>query len=102
MTYGVVREDLDIWYSDRQADGQWGEPVNMGETINTEEDETSAYIAPGEGRFIFASKGHFNMGGYDIFRCEMQNDGTWGQPTNIGFPSTPPETTPFMSLSMTD
>lgn len=77
---------LDIWYSDKQADGQWGEPVNMGPVINTGEDETCAYIAPGEGRFIFASKGHFNMGGFDIFRCEMGNDGSWGQPTNIGFP----------------
>jgi hypothetical protein len=77
---------LDIWYSDRQGDGQWGEPVNMGETINTKEDENCAYIAPGEGRFIFASKGHFNMGGYDIFRCELQNDGSWGPPTNIGYP----------------
>jgi tetratricopeptide (TPR) repeat protein len=77
---------FDIWYSDRQPDGQWGEPVNMGEVINTETDETCAYIAPGEGRFIFASKGHFNMGGYDIFRCELQSDGTWGSPTNIGFP----------------
>jgi hypothetical protein len=77
---------LDIWYSDRQGDGQWGDPVNMGETINTEEDETCAYIAPGEGRFIFSSKGHFNMGGYDIFRCEIQPDGSWGQPTNFGYP----------------
>ena len=58
----------------------------MGEVINTEYDETSAYIAPNEGRFIFASKGHFNMGGYDIFRCELEVDGSWGQPTNIGFP----------------
>jgi len=77
---------FDIWYSDKQADGRWGEPVNMGENINTAEDETSAYIAPNEGRFIFASKGHFNMGGYDIFRCEMGSDGTWGQPVNIGYP----------------
>jgi len=76
----------DIWYSDRQADGQWGDPVNMGENINTEEDETSAYVAPSEGRFIFASKGHFNMGGFDIFRCERQADGTWGTPTNMGYP----------------
>ena len=60
--------------------------MNMGEIINTGEDETSAYIAPAEGRFFFASKGHFNMGGYDIFRCEMQPDDSWGQPTNIGFP----------------
>jgi tetratricopeptide (TPR) repeat protein len=77
---------LDIWYSDRQPDGQWGEPVNMGEVINTDLDETSAYIAPGEGRFIFCSKGHFNMGGFDIFRCELEVDGRWGEPSNIGYP----------------
>lgn len=77
---------LDIWYSDKQGDGQWGTPVNMGVNINTEQDESSAYISPSEGRFIFASKGHFNMGGYDIFRCEMGGDGTWGQPVNIGYP----------------
>ena len=78
--------DLDIWYSDRQPDGRWGEPVNMGEGINTDRDETSAYISPDGNRFIFSSKGHFNMGGYDIFRCELQDDGSWNQPTNIGFP----------------
>lgn len=77
---------LDIWYSDRQPDGHWGEPVNMGEVINTDLDETSAYIAPAEGRFIFASQGHFNMGGFDIFRCELGVDGTWGEPSNIGYP----------------
>ena len=77
---------LDIFYSDRQPDGQWGEPVNMGDQINTDKDETSAYITPDGKRFIFSSRGHFNMGGFDIFRCELQDDGTWSQPTNIGYP----------------
>jgi len=77
---------LDIWYSDRQRDGTWGEPVNMGDQINTDKDESSAYVAPSGERFIFASKGHFNMGGYDIFRCELEENGTWSQPTNIGYP----------------
>ena len=76
----------DIWYSDRQGDGQWGEPVNMGNIINTGEDENYGYMAPGEGRFIFASKGHFNMGGYDIFRCEINSDGSFNTATNIGYP----------------
>ena len=58
----------------------------MGERINSDKDETSAYIAPSEGRFIFASKGHFNMGGYDIFRSELSVDGVWSHPTNIGYP----------------
>ncbi|MCK5136176.1 MAG: PD40 domain-containing protein [Bacteroidales bacterium] len=77
---------LDIYYSDRQPDGQWGDPVNMGEQINTKKDETSAYISPNGSRFIFSSQGHFNMGGFDIFRCEIQEDNSWSQPTNMGFP----------------
>jgi tetratricopeptide (TPR) repeat protein len=77
---------LDLWYSERQQDGSWGIPVNMGENINTEQDETSVYAAPDGERLIFASRGHFNMGGYDIFRCELQEDRSWSQPTNIGYP----------------
>ncbi len=91
---------LDIWYSDRQKDGLWDEPVNMGEKINTDKDETCGYIAPGEGRFIFASKGHFNMGGYDIFRCELEVAGTWSQPSNIGYPiNTTGDNTFFVPLN---
>ena len=58
----------------------------MGEQLNTDKDETSVFIAPNGERLIFASKGHFNMGGYDIFRCELEETGTWSQPTNIGYP----------------
>jgi len=77
---------LDLWYSDRQRDGEWGKPVNMGDQINSDKDETSVFIAPSGERLIFASKGHFNMGGYDIFRCELEENTTWSQPTNIGYP----------------
>jgi len=77
---------LDLWYSERQRDGEWGSPVNMGDEINTDKDETSVFVAPDGERFIFASKGHFNMGGYDIFRCELEENGSWSQPTNIGYP----------------
>jgi tetratricopeptide (TPR) repeat protein len=77
---------LDLWYSERQRDGTWGKPVNMGDQINTDKDESSVFIAPTGERLIFASKGHFNMGGYDIFRCELEENTTWSQPTNIGYP----------------
>ncbi len=77
---------LDLWYSERERDGTWGKPVNMGDQINTDKDESSVFIAPSGERLIFASKGHFNMGGYDIFRCELKEDATWSQPTNIGYP----------------
>ena len=77
---------LDLWYSERRADGSWGEAVNMGAEINTDKDETSAFMAPTGDRFVFASKGHFNMGGYDIFRSELEENHRWSQPTNIGYP----------------
>ncbi len=77
---------LDLWYSALQADGSWGEALNMGPGINTDKDETSAFMAPTGDRFVFSSKGHFNMGGYDIFRCELEENRKWSQPTNIGYP----------------
>jgi len=77
---------LDLWYSDMQADGTWGKAVNMGTEINTDKDETSVFISPNGERLIFASRGHFNMGGYDIFRCELKQDRSWSQPTNMGYP----------------
>ena len=77
---------LDLWFSLQQSDGSWGKAVNMGPGINTDKDESSAFISPSGDRFIFASKGHFNMGGYDIFRCELEDDVRWSQPNNIGYP----------------
>jgi outer membrane protein OmpA-like peptidoglycan-associated protein len=34
----------------------------------------------------FASQGHENIGGFDIFYATLQNDGTWSTPENIGYP----------------
>jgi hypothetical protein len=77
---------LDIWYSDCLPDGTWGEPVNMGKTINTANDETSAFVSPDGKKFIFSSTGHFNMGGFDIFSSAMMKSGEWSGPMNIGYP----------------
>lgn len=77
---------LDLWYSERQRNGEWGDPVNLGDQINTDKDESSVFVSPDGQKLIFASKGHFNMGGYDIFRCEREENYSWSQPTNIGYP----------------
>ncbi|MDF1574695.1 MAG: tetratricopeptide repeat protein [Bacteroidales bacterium] len=77
---------LDLWVSERLGNGEWGEPRNMGDQINTDMDESSVFVSPDGQRLIFASKGHFNMGGYDIFRCELEGNNIWSQPTNIGYP----------------
>lgn len=77
---------LDIWISSKLADGSWSEPVNAGEKVNTEADETSAYLSPDGRQFVFSSKGHYNMGGYDLFQCDVRPDGAYGHAFNMGYP----------------
>ena len=87
MMYGDAQGAKDIWVSEIQADGTWGKPENLGETINTPYNEISVYMHPNGKTLFFASEGHDdkNLGGFDIFKSELKN-GTWSTPENIGFP----------------
>jgi len=41
--------------------------------------------------FFFASEGHSSMGGFDIFRCDWDDEkNQWGTPKNIGYPINTP------------
>jgi len=77
---------LDIYLSHRIGDNVWGKAVNLGEMINTQEDEETPFITSDGSRIFFSSKGHFNMGGFDIFYCDLLDDNTWNDAINIGFP----------------
>jgi hypothetical protein len=77
---------LDIYRTERQAGGDWGEAVNLGKVINTEEDEDTPFLTADGKRLVFSSRGHFNMGGYDIFYSELESEGNWSDPVNIGYP----------------
>ncbi len=74
----------DIWVSEKNEDGTWGDPVNIN--INTKYDEEAPYMLSDGVTFYFSSKGYKGMGGYDIFKCQLQSDGTFSEPKNIGFP----------------
>ncbi len=45
---------VDIYMSERNADGEWSEPVNLGASINTEGDEMFPFYHP-DGYLFFAS-----------------------------------------------
>lgn len=72
----------DIWcvtYNQRAK--SWGEPFNLGPTINTASDEMFPYWNMTEKLLYFSSNGHLGMGGLDIFRTE--GSGTeWTKPEN--------------------
>ncbi|MBK6836761.1 MAG: PD40 domain-containing protein [Bacteroidetes bacterium] len=76
---------MDIYKSVKGIDGTWQKPVNLGEQINTKEDEDSPFLSKDEKTFYFASKGLNGYGGYDIFRGNIDN-GNIKDIENIGPP----------------
>ncbi len=82
---------LDLYVSKLGSDGEWGMPVNMGPEVNTPFNEDRPFLTNGGKMLFFASQGHYNMGGYDIFRSEMQYNGLWSTPQNLGYPLNSPD-----------
>lgn len=74
---------LDLYRSTKQHDGTWGQPVNLGNKINTSENEMYPYVA--DGYLYFTSKGHVGFGGYDLFQSVLTN-GMPTVPRNMGKP----------------
>lgn len=77
---------LDIYRSAVTPSGEWSDPVNLGPLINTPYNEESPFVASNSGKLFFSSQGHYNMGGYDVFFSDLDNEGNWLPPVNIGFP----------------
>lgn len=82
---------LDLYISKLGADGEWGIPVNLGPEINTPFNEDRPFLINGGKTLFFASQGHHNMGGYDIFRSQIQYNDLWGTPENLGYPVNTPD-----------
>lgn len=76
----------DIWMSERDANGNWQTPTNLGPIINTKGNERSPFLHTDSKTLYFSSSGHDGMGGQDIFYSKMTEKGTWSTPTNIGYP----------------
>ena len=79
-------EGLDIYVSERDSTGDWGPAKNLGPVINTPYNEESPFLSKDDKTLFFSSRGHFNMGGYDIFYSTLLPDGEWSVPLNVGFP----------------
>ncbi len=74
----------DIYYVDINEDGSYGEPVNMGDKINTEGREMFPFVSK-DSTMYFSSDGYLNLGLLDIFRSDiLKDDGA--NPENLGTP----------------
>jgi peptidoglycan-associated lipoprotein len=73
---------FDLYYAPRKAEGEYGDPVNLGSVINTlGDDETPFYF---DGTLYFSSTGHPGLGGYDIF-YSVWDGSKWNEVTNMGY-----------------
>ena len=79
--------------------GKWSDPINLGATINTQFDEVDVFMHPDGRTMYFSSDGHKTMGGYDVFKSELQDDGSWSEPKNLGYPINTPGDERFFVLA---
>lgn len=86
--YFVSRRNgnADIYCSRRNADRSWGEPQNLGTSINTKGSEMAPFLHPDGKTLYFSSDKHIGMGGFDLFMSRRGEDGQWQEPVNLGFP----------------
>ena len=77
---------MDLYKVERQGDGSWGNPINLGPTINTSGIEKSPFMHSDSYTLYFSSDGHPGVGGQDIFFTKVNKFGKFDTPTNIGVP----------------
>lgn len=77
---------MDLYKSERQEDGSWGLPINLGPAINTSGDEKSPFMHSDSYTLYFTSDGHIGVGGHDIFYSKLENNGSFEKIINIGYP----------------
>jgi OmpA-OmpF porin, OOP family len=75
----------DIWMARADMNGVWGEPINMGDLINTKGREVAPFIHPSMSTLYFASDAHPGFGSFDLF-VSYKDSVNWSIPKNLGYP----------------
>jgi peptidoglycan-associated lipoprotein len=65
----------DIWKVTKEGGG-WGDPVNLGEEINTPGNELYPFVHA-DGTLYFSSDSRVGMGGLDIYKAVQDETGGW-------------------------
>ena len=81
---GIGKNDL--YVSKRTAEGNWSEPINLGDSVNTPDEELYPIIAHDKKTLYFSSKGHKGYGDFDIFMTKRLDEdwNNWSTPKNLG------------------
>lgn len=90
LIMSIEREDSygmkDLYVSFRLPNGEYSQPFNMGEDLNTYLNEGTPFIAPDNKTLYFYSYGHPGYGSADIFVSKRLDNSwrKWSEPQNLG------------------
>jgi OmpA-OmpF porin, OOP family len=82
---------MDIWMCEIDKKGNASNPINLGPKINTPEDEITPFFHEATDMLYFSSKGHQNIGGFDVFKSNFNLVNKHAvKPENLGTPINSP------------
>lgn len=90
LILSVEREDShgdrDLYVSFMQRDSMWTEPLNLGDVINTANEESAPFLAVDDKTLYFSSNGFSGYGSSDIYASRRLDDtwANWSDPENLG------------------
>jgi len=82
---GGATDPGNIFVINKTATG-WANPSILASTLNSKYLESTASITPDAKTIYFSSNRLGGAGGMDIFKIDLQANGTWSQPVNLGAP----------------
>ena len=99
---GEEKASLNIFVSERDAEGRWGTPYSIGPVINTPGVERSPFLHPDMKTLYFASNREGTIGDLDIWVSRRLGDSCWNcwsEPENIGEPINTPARDCWFTIS---
>jgi hypothetical protein len=79
--YNEVPNSQDIWFSERDSSGKWGEAVHLGYPLNTYYYNAVFWISPDNNRILIRNAyigGDY--AGNGVSMCYLKRDGYWSKP----------------------
>lgn len=80
---------MDLYYSDFK-NGEWSEPINLGEKINTSGNDLFPFVHE-DGTLYYSSNGRKGLGGLDIYSVSVDDNNIWNNVKNLGSPINSPK-----------